>query len=219
MLKKIIRSVVNIFFPVYCLQCSALGQWLCQNCKSKLVFSSTPVVSGQPNRAIDGIWTVLSDRQKIARVLIYFLKYKGIVEIGTILGELAASYLNQKIVDFPEFKIDFIVSVPTTAKRLKWRGYNQAQIIAERLAQELNLPYKNVLSRQRQSRPQVGLTASDRRKNIRNNFIVFNKVYLTDKRVLIVDDVVTTGSTMAECAAVLKKNGVELVWGLAIIKG
>jgi len=107
---------------------------------------------------------------------------------------------------------DFIVPVPLHRKRLKERGFNQAQLLGRVLAKHwrINLSVHN-LRRVRWTEPQIGLCAADREQNVRGAFQVADPVQFEGRRLLLLDDVYTTGSTVGECARTLKRAGAEEV--------
>jgi len=137
---------------------------------------------------------------------------------------------------------DFIIiPVPLSKKRLKWRGFNQSEEIGKEFSRLLNIPLINdALIKIKETPPQVELSEKEREENIKGVFLVKNndKIYpvreseklgntkdidfsngVKGKKILLVDDVYTTGSTMKECAQILKEVGVKEVWGVAIARG
>lgn len=112
-----------------------------------------------------------------------------------------------------------IVPVPLAQKRLRWRGYNQAASLARELGHLWRLPVNsNILVRSRETQNQASLQGSARRQNIKNAFTSPDPSAIKNKTVYLVDDVITTGATMDECAKVLKRRGAATVIGLAIAR-
>ena len=110
---------------------------------------------------------------------------------------------------------DVVVAVPMHSKRLRKRGYNQAQLIAKELASLLQLPVsEGIITRIKDTTSQVSLSAEDRRKNVEGAFECTGNE-LSGKNVLLIDDVCTTGATMNACAITMKESGADSVWGLA----
>lgn len=127
--------------------------------------------------------------------------------------ELFASLQKEK------FNWDLISFVPVTRKRQAWRGYNQAEELARALVKITLTKVAPPLTKKSNARPQVGLSQKERRQNLRGKLSYQNKKELIlGKRILIIDDVVTTGSTLNECAKVYKKAGARSVWGAVIAK-
>ncbi|BCS55147.1 amidophosphoribosyltransferase [Geobacter sp. SVR] len=139
------------------------------------------------------------------RELIHAFKYHYRTHLRRPLALLAVEQLSEFVaLQTP----DLIVPVPLHVRRLRSRGFNQAVLLAEPLAREWGLPLKRRLMRRvRWTRPQIELDAGERRANVRGAFAVDNPSQVTGKRILLVDDVFTTGSTVDECARVLKKAG------------
>lgn len=119
--------------------------------------------------------------------------------------------------DAPSF--DLVVPIPLHVKRKKWRGFNQAEIIAEDLAQKFKVRLGNQLVRNRETKTQVGLSKDERKKNINGAFSLISTVGIKSKNILLVDDVYTTGATMSEACKVLKKAGANEVWALCAALG
>lgn len=218
-MKLAINTLVNLFFPVYCLACGKTGEWFCQSCVSKLHFSTESLAVKNNRHATDGIWVVMAPGQTSVEKLIKYFKYSGVKDIGEILGSQAGDFLKAKFKELPQLRFDAVTSVPTSKRRFKWRGYNQSEILGQVVATKIGLEYIDGLQRVKYIRPQVGLNSKNRVNNVKNNFAVALEFEPINKNILIIDDVVTTGSTINECAAVLKKRGANLVWGVAIIKG
>jgi ComF family protein len=111
------------------------------------------------------------------------------------------------------------VPIPLFSSKLRKRGYNQAEILAKELSKKFNVPFQNVLERIRNTKTQVGMTNIERRKNIKDAFGLINhKSEILDQNVFLVDDVVTTGSTLLEAAKMLKRNGAKRVIGLTLAR-
>lgn len=108
-------------------------------------------------------------------------------------------------------KCDIVVSVPLSHKVLKKRGYNQSALLAQKISQTMNTPYADALIKTRETDFQKNLTATERRKNMENAFKVSDEQAVKGKTVLAVDDVITTGTTLSEIAATLKKAGTKEV--------
>ena len=113
-----------------------------------------------------------------------------------------------------EMCADVVTFVPMTAKEIKERGYNQSELLAEEVAKRLNLPITSTVLKIKETDKQKRLTAKERRENLKGVFAVADKTAIKGKRILLVDDVITTGATVNECSAVLKKAGATKVSSL-----
>ena len=134
---------------------------------------------------------------------------------AAIYGEAYAEFL-AKCIDESGFSCDIITWVPLSRVRLFSRGYDQARILAEATARNLGLPAARLLKKTRHTRPQSGLaSAAQRRKNASGAYCCIAPETARGKTVLLIDDIVTSGATMAECAAVLKAAGCAGVYAAA----
>lgn len=115
-----------------------------------------------------------------------------------------------------------LVPIPLSGKRARKRGYNQAYILAKQIGRQLSLSVVDALARTKDTKPQFGLTKSERFNNMKNTFNIKDTFRKTRSSVvhhasiLLVDDVLTTGATVMEAAKVLKKNGIQKVWALCV---
>lgn len=113
---------------------------------------------------------------------------------------------------------DGLVAVPLHPKRLRERGYNQSAILADALGQQLGKPCLRAVERVRATPRQVGLGADERRSNVTGAFVARTDVSVEGLSVLLVDDVVTTGSTLGECATVLRAAGAREVRAVTLAR-
>jgi ComF family protein len=138
--------------------------------------------------------------------MVHALKYRHHLAIANCLGRLLARAVRDTS------RPDFVLALPLGARRLAERGFNQSLEIARGVASELELPVMvEGCRRVRDTPPQVSLAFSERAKNVRRAFVC--DLDLAGKRVALVDDVLTTGASLNECARVLKKAGAAEVIG------
>ncbi|OQX10138.1 MAG: hypothetical protein BWK80_46045 [Desulfobacteraceae bacterium IS3] len=158
---------------------------------------------------------VLEDEalEKAIKALKYSEKTWLAKSLGMLLFSTFVRYWDPK-------EIDLVMPVPLHARRLRERGFNQSYLLVRnwhRIAEKLNINLShiqidtNTLIRHRETKPQVSLEGKERKENIKNAFRVINPLKIQGKRILLVDDVFTTGSTVIECAKVLSKAGAEYV--------
>jgi ComF family protein len=146
------------------------------------------------------------------REAIHAFKYQHRVELVDYFGTL----LNDCLLTFP-LPVDTIIAVPLHSTRERARGYNQALLLARALGARQNLPvWQDALTRTRATQSQITLSAAERRQNMRDAFAAMERV--RGARVLLIDDVCTTGATMDACGAALYARGAKSVWGLAIAR-
>ncbi len=150
----------------------------------------------------------------ITENLIILLKYNGKRGTAKTLGKLMTRVISK---EDTYTNCEIIVPVPLHRTRKRERGYNQAELLGEKLSAELNLPLiSNALIRMRATPSQTKLPSEKRQKNVKDAFAVNKRTaeLIKDKTVLLVDDVMTTGATLNECARTLLKGGVKEVLGI-----
>ncbi|OIP62728.1 MAG: amidophosphoribosyltransferase [Nitrospirae bacterium CG_4_9_14_3_um_filter_53_35] len=146
------------------------------------------------------------------REAIHLFKYRGYWRLGRGLVRGAVDCMKEV-----PFEADLILPVPLDTLRLRRRGFNQAVVLGRELSKAKGIPMAlDLLVRTKRVRPQVGLRGKERLKNIRGCFHVTNPERIEGRKVLLVDDVMTTGATANECARRLKKSGVKSVFLFAV---
>jgi ComF family protein len=217
MWKKIGRAATEMFFPAECFFCKKPKTFLCDDCVGLLDLAQ----HHRPDRAnkyLDDVYAAGSYDNKHLKRLVAAFKYGPFLRsLGSPLaGLIARHFLLAEI--RPELTA-IIVPVPLAKKRLRWRGYNQAQILARELGTIWRLPvHGDVLARARETKNQAELTGMERRNNIKDAFTCPNPSGIENKTVYLIDDVFTTGATMDECAKLLKRHGAAIVVGLALAR-
>ncbi len=228
-------AILDFLFPKKCVLCKKIGSFLCPDCFSHLSFDvkSLCLVCNKPSfngithpsckskYSIDGCFSALS-YNKTAKKLIYNFKYKPyLTELKQVLGDLFYESLiqNEELMRQIGNSVWYMVPIPLSKLKLRKRGYNQSEILAKELAKKLNFPIHNLLNRIRDTKTQVGLKVEERRLNIKNAFQVSSQeLVVSSENVFLVDDLVTTGSTLLEAAKVLRKAGVKKVIGLTLAR-
>jgi ComF family protein len=214
----------DFLFPRRCLGCGQWGNYFCQECvkKIKLVENQVcpvcrkPAVRGrthprcQTRYSLDGLVSVFA-YEGIIKKAIGKLKYKFITDLAEELIELVPKQ---------KFQLVIFVPVPLHPRRQRWRGFNQAELLGRMLAEKSGWGVKtDVLERHKHTKPQVDLKGKERKKNIRGAFRLKPKAKVKKQvKLLLFDDVWTTGSTMKECGQVLKRGGAKEVWGLTLAR-
>lgn len=153
--------------------------------------------------------------------LVHQLKFGEKITYARTLGEILLNTLQEKLKADGELNIksrpDCLLPVPLHNTRMRQRGYNQSIEIVRVIAKKLNIPIEyNAVIRQRSTSAQTGLNVAQRKNNIKGAFSLVSEI--KEKHVLIIDDVMTTGSTVNELAKLLKKNKVECVGVLSIAR-
>jgi ComF family protein len=146
------------------------------------------------------------------RELIHLFKYGRMRPLARVLGELTARAIPR------EHRFDVIVPMPLHWRKRWSRGYNQSELLAKEVARRWGVPVKNIVRRVKATAPQAGLSNSKRRLNVRAAFRMRKGTNIKGLRVLLIDDVVTTGSTASACASVLKRAGASHVAVAAVAR-
>lgn len=233
-LKNVVTASLDLLFPPSCPYCKEMtgdnNRLLCRECFSRLKFIKTPYCSccgkvflGSGDNHLCGVclkssWAFDKARsffiyEEITAKLIHDLKYSG-----KTTGISTFRWLSEQSDVLDDLKTpDFILPVPLHRKRLQKRGFNQALILARSLFPEEKEKIRHdILLRKVDTPTQAGLSGIERRKNLKNAFAVEKSPEVAGKKVLIMDDVFTTGSTLNECAKVLKAAGCTNVEALTI---
>ena len=152
------------------------------------------------------------------RGLVHLLKYEAVTPVAKPLGAMMAQTITELLAG-GDALAPLLVPVPLHPSRQRSRGFNQAELIvkaaAKRLPQELEVA-SAVLVRRRETVSQVGLSREERMANVRDAFAVRQPGRVKGRNVIVVDDVMTTGTTLSECARVLKRAGAERVWAATV---
>ena len=226
-LLRIGNEALDLIFPPRCVGCGRVGSWFCDRCMAAVEPVPEPVcpICGRPTPDgqvcpfcrshplhLNAVRSVALFKEPL-RSAIHALKYRGRKQVAGPLGSLMASYLTR-----PRESLDIIVPVPLHPDREKERGYNQAALLAGEISRRTGVPMApGVLARARYTRPQVTLSARERMENVRGAFEC-NERKVAGKRVMLVDDVCTTGATMDAAAQALWKCHPERVWGLTLAR-
>lgn len=145
----------------------------------------------------------------VLREAISIFKYQRVKRIGRLLGKF--------LIDISPKNLDILIPVPLSSKKLREREFNQSAILAMEVSKHLKIPLSlTTLKKLRDNHPQVSLRASERKKNVKDVYVVVRNV--KDLKIGLVDDVITTGATIAECAKILKKSGAKEVHAITLAK-
>lgn len=177
------------------------GEWLCGACRKRL---ATAWVGAWPDAKLDG-FAVAYQYGGPAGGMVRRLKYGGVTKLA---GPMADDML-RACEQIRPIRADVIVAVPMHPKRLRRRGFNQSEVLARAVAERINLPCEDALIRTRNTVQQARLTGRERLTNLRDAFVA--DLSVSGRRVLLVDDVYTTGTTAHECAIALREAGARAV--------
>ncbi len=232
------RGLVSLFYPSFCAVCSetvGAGEQLCPACAEEAPRLRAPFCAkcSQPfDGAITGAFTCANcaDRvlhfeaavsayrsRGVVRKVMHDFKYGGQLHLRHQLGRWLCEALADPRLAGRRF--NSIVPVPLHPARERERGFNQAELLAAKLQRHCHLPVRPLLQRIRYTTTQTQYDRRERMENLAGAFRLRRGATVQDLRVLLVDDVLTTGSTLSECAAVLKKSGALSVHAATAARG
>jgi len=240
--------LLDFLFPRRCLDCGKIGKYFCQNCLTKIKFITHPICPVCTRSAIDGATHPRCQTKYTLDGLTSFFRYEGIVRKAIkaikyrfvsdlakeFIGLIPASSFQPITHNSPAHNASSIadaggqpitlIPIPLHPTRLRFRGFNQAEVLGKLLAKRLKISVKtNILKRVRKTVPQVEM--KDRKKRLQNMEGVFTVSPNPPAggsqypNILLFDDVFTTGATLRSAASMLKHAGVEKVWGVALAHG
>lgn len=234
---QIINFFLDLIFPKICLGCQKEGYYLCENCLEKiplidkfvcplcgqLSFWGKTCEKCQKKFYLTGLIYACSYKINLIREAIKALKYEYLQElVKPLTGLLIKCIKNSHFLsNFSQSTFRYlIIPVPLHRKKILFRGFNQAELIGQEIAQEFDLELKNnLLIRVKNTASQTDLKENQRFLNVQNVFQVKERKMISNKIIFLVDDVITSGATLNEAAKVLKEAGTKEVWGLTIAKG
>lgn len=219
-LGKIAGDMYKLFYPTACAGCGKVlvkgEEVICLHCRQRLPQTNFHLQPG--NRMEKHFWGKVDFERAAAFVhfhknsgvqrMLHMLKYKGRRDVGYYLGHLYGVELKSTN---PFSEADMVIPVPLHPSKQRRRGYNQAETIARGLADELGIPCRtDLLIRTANTETQTHKNRLQRWVNVGKIFLCTDSELLTGKRVILVDDVVTTGSTLEACANALTKNSKDV---------
>jgi len=235
LLKKFSKFILDLVFPIECLDCGQEGDYLCEDCYRKLKFNEAKSLNfSEANlkiSQIDSIFIAGDYEDPLLKKLIIKYKYNFISPLGHTLANFLIDFwkLQNEEVETADFKISkptkdyLVIPIPLSKKRLRWRGFNQAEIIARHFSEYFNYELNLDLKRIKYQRPQAELSETERLENIKSSFAwtseKLTKEDLATKTIILIDDVLTTGATLNEAARVLKEAGAAEIYALVLAKG
>ena len=220
------QSFIDLIFPRICAGCQQPlqlnEQQICTDCRFELPFTNSHLQVDEKlkNRFIGKVnlthalsYLKFVKGGKVQNIM-HELKYNGNQEVGEMLGRMYGADLKEK--GFSN-EFDLILPVPLHTNRLITRGYNQSDSLAKGLSESLKIEWRNnVLKRGIETKSQINKSRLERYENMKNVFFVDNPEELLEKRIVIVDDTLTTGATLESCALALNDVGVKNVSIIAI---
>ncbi len=236
MIKNILKYIIDFLYPPKCHICKNIfvpcdeHRYICPFCKKQMLQSinianrckicSRTLIDGKcsfcnKNKAYQNI--SLFDYMGNIRPLLYDVKYSNNKKLAEDIAMLYEQYIKNNIDFFQSF--DYVVSVPMHSKKLVNRTFNQSEVMAMYIAKTIDIPYYPLLVRTKNTIPQSSLSISDRYTNLEKVFDInhnFSKIDIKNKKIIIVDDIFTSGATIYNCGEVLEKNGAKKIISICI---
>jgi len=236
--QPLLRTLVELFYPSYCVGCGFAqtpGVFLCDQCVASTPRIAPPfchccsrpfegAITGEfccPNcedRALAFDCAVCVYQAKgVLRDLIHRFKYGGQHFLRRLLSEILLEAMrDERIAAMP---VDAIVPVPLHSARRRERGFNQAEALARGVARRTGISVLDCIERRTYTLTQTQFDRSERMRNLRNAFTLRKNSVVVGKNLVLLDDVLTTGSTLHECAVVLRKAGAQSVRAITVARG
>lgn len=205
---KLVDGILDLLFEPRCAFCRRRlrpgENGMCADCRENLPFRKPPYI--EPCNFVDEMCAPLPYQDEQVREALLRYKFGGKTVYSRLFGSLVADSVRECL----QGKYDLISWVPLSKKRLKERGYDQAMLLALAAALELDDVAVETLRKNRNTAPQSGTDSADeRRANISGAYEVIDPELVRGKRILLIDDIITTGSTVSECARTLMLAGAE----------
>ncbi len=211
------HDFLNLFYPEVCQICDSIlvknEHVICINCMHELPITNFHLDNENPVTKVfhgrvkveNATALLLFQKKGAVQKLIHNLKYKGQQKIGNFLGK----WMGEELINSDGYsEIDAVIPVPLHPRKLRSRGFNQVEDFGKEIASALQVPYlDNVLLKRSFSGSQTIKSRFARWGNIEESFVLANPGLIHKKHLLLVDDLITTGSTLEACATVLKEAG------------
>ena len=210
----ILRYFLSLPFPDKCIGCREKGESFCKKCAdgAKRVENKAGSVL-----FLDKLYYWGDYENPALRKALRSYKYHGMKNLAEPFSQMLSELLKPELPDFSDKAL--IVPIPAHKARISLRGYNQAELLAQKLSQKTNLPFNpEILVKIKNTPSQTSLSGLERMLNIKNSFSVKTHEYIKNKKIILVDDIITTGATLSEAARVLKEAGALMVAGLVVAR-
>jgi len=226
-LELIKELILDLVFPKNCFGCGKEGSWFCTECEKDIKFIKTPVCYSCRRISDNGkVCSKCKKKSNLSGVIIT-ATYSGILKdaligfkyqgLSDVAGEMSR-YLIEALKNQAPKKQFVVMPIPLYIKRFHERGFNQSELMAKLIAKNFDWNLNLDLKKIKPTLPQVGQKKISRIESIKGSF-EWQGVDLKDKNILLVDDVLTTGSTLEEAARILKSAGAKSIWGIILCRG
>ncbi|OGY24056.1 MAG: hypothetical protein A2172_00730 [Candidatus Woykebacteria bacterium RBG_13_40_15] len=219
-------GLLDLIFPKRCVVCSSLGTYLCENDRLKIkpteqfcpvclkaAIGGTTHPKCKTRYSLDGLVCLFQYSSPI-KDLIGQLKYRFTTDLETTIIEETKKSKNLANHNFKQY---FLVPIPVSSNKKRWRGFNQTEILGRKIASLLGIDFDpNILIKTKQTKPQATLPKKERLIEVTNSFDITKEAEVRSKNYLVFDDVWTTGATVREVTKVLKRKGAGNIWALIL---
>ena len=207
--------ILDFLFPKKCVGCNEEGSYFCEKCCNEIDFCQ-PVLVRMKAGPLEGV-VAAGKYQGTLKEAIHIFKYEKVKDLADSLSEILAKVLRNKNIDFLQ-EYSFI-PVPLFSKKEKERGFNQSELHLDALKEKINIKcVPQALEKIKDTLPQMSLKRKERGKNLFGAFAVKDRREVRGKNIVLLDDVMTTGATLHECAKVLRRAGAKKVFGLILAR-
>lgn len=202
---RVFNKILAALFPETCLVCKKEDEILCPDCLKKINRPDTPY--------LNGIHIAADYQDPAVKKALWMFKYKGVKQLAKPLAKLIKERVWGKL----ETGGWIVIPVPLSKNKLRHRGYNQAELIARELSGNV---CTDILFKKFHTRSQVEVkNREERSANVAGSFESRNSETIRNKKILLIDDVFTTGATISEAKKILKKAGAKKVVGVVVARG
>lgn len=228
---QLYERFLDLIFPKTCGYCENItfnGSYICNECKEKYnyEFQNKCKLCGKTTYNIDDICNECIGKRIYYSSLRYATFYEDIMkqritEYKFFEKKYLSHFFSEIILNnIEKIEADMIIPVPIGKKRKIERGYNQSDLIAKKLSKRWNINFEpNILKKVKETPKQSKLTARERQKNIKNAFEIIDVEVIKDKKIIVFDDIFTTGATVNEISKLLIKCGANAVYIMVIARG
>ena len=208
---RFLNTILDIIFPAKCLSCGLSGAELCLRCLSD---------SGSAEReSAEWIFPLYDYRHPPIKKALWLFKYNGKKRLAHIFAEVVHEKILEELSDLStmeNFRDPILIPIPLSAKRYRERGYNQAELICREVikldTEKILKLGNNVLIKPKETEHQARIeNRSERLKNIIGSFAIQNEELIKKRNIILIDDITTTGATLAEAKKVLRRAGARKV--------
>ena len=208
-MKEIVDNILNLIYPPVCGFCNKIyKESLCKKCEIKIKEYEINSIRKVKDKYFDELLCLFNYKDIIRKTIIKY-KFQNKVYLYKTFSKIILK--NKKICGFLK-KYDIIIPVPISKRRKQKRGYNQSYLIAKEIEKFTNLKCENkCLIKQKDTIEQSKLNKNERKINIQGAYKIIHKEKILNKKILLLDDIYTTGNTVNECAKILKQTGIKKI--------